>query len=236
MRWAAFILPAWLASACVEPHTGTRSSLWCHAADGVSTVIDDMEDGDGSLCAPATGGPGGTWQVVFTPGSPPASITPLAGTLTQTVPLPAADMVGPLAQSTRALELTGSSFSQASNASVSLLAQFAAPIDLAGFTSIQFWALADRAAYLRVNVATAADPASGARWGQPIPLGTSWAHVVMPLSQLSMEFGAGPVEDLTATSAIEFKYTYFVQGISGSADQANVGTFDIWIDDVQLTP
>jgi len=236
MRLAALVLPALLGGACVEPHTGTRSSLWCHSADGVSTVVDDMEDGDGSLCAPATGWAGGTWQMVFTPGSPPATISPPAGALAQTAPLPAADMSGPLAQSTRAIELSGAGFTQASNASASLVAQFAAPVNLAGFSSISFWALADRATYLRVNVATAVDPASGARWGQPVPLGTSWAHVVIPLSQLSMEFGAAPTEDLTATSAIEFKYTYFVQGISGSADQANVGTFDIWLDDVELTP
>jgi len=236
MRLGALVLPALLAGACVEPHTGNRSSRWCHAPDGVSTVVDDMEDGDASLCGPAAGSPAGTWQMVFTPGAPAATISPGAGPLSQSVPLPAADMVGVLAQSTRALELSGSGFTQASNASASLVAQFAAPVDLTTFSSVQFWALADRAAYIRFNVATAADPPSGARWGQPVPLGTSWAHVVMPLAQLAMGFGASPTLDLTAATGLEFRYTYFVEGISGSADQANVGTFDIWIDDVQLTP
>jgi len=231
------VLPVLLAAACVEPHTGTRSSLWCHPADGVSTVVDDMEDGDASLCTPSTGGPGGTWQMVFTPGNPPAALSPPAGPLAQTVPLPAADMVGALAQSTRAIELTGTGFTQASNAAAILVAKFAAPVDLSAYSSIQFRVIADRAAYLRANVATAADPASGARWGAPIPVGTSWGHAVVSLKTgLSAEFGAATAPDLTATNALEFKYSYFVEGVSGSADPTNVGTFDIWIDDVELAP
>lgn len=236
-RLAAVALPLLLAGACVEPHTGTRSSLWCHAADGVSTVVDDMEDGDPNLCTAATGGPGGLWQMILTPGSPPATTTPLAGVLAGTMPLPAADMVGALAQSTRAIEVTGAGFTQASNAVAILSAKFAAPVNLAAsYSSLSFWALADRATYLRANLATAADPASGARWGQPVGLGTTWGHFTVPLAGLSAEFMAASAPDLTAVNAIEFKYSYFVEGVSGSADPTNVGTFDVWIDDVELTP
>lgn len=239
MRLAALALPVLFTGACVEPHTGTRAALWCHPADGVSVVIDDMEDGDGKLCTPATGGPGGSWQVIVVdPNASGPTVSPPAGPIAQSAALTAATLPPALAQSTRGLELTGAGFTQASNASAILAADFAAPLALKGtFSSVQFWAMADRPTWLRLNVATAADPATGARWGLPVELGTGWAQVIVPLASLSAEFMAAPAPDLTAASAIEFKYSYFLSGMSGQQDPgAAAGAFHVWIDDVQLTP
>ena len=237
LAMSALALSVVFADACVQPNSGSHAAKWCKAADGVSVVVDDMEDGDGNLCPAATGGPGGAWQVVLAnPMAAAVTLAPPAGPLAATAPLPAPTPAP--SESTRAIELTGTGFTSASNASAILAAQFGTAWNIAGvYSSIQFWAVADRDTWIRVNLAAAEDPASGARWGQPVKLSTTWTQIVVPVSGLTMEFGAAAALDLTTVSALEFRYAFFIQGASGSnTDAGNVGAFDLWIDDVQLTP
>ncbi|HEX3694530.1 MAG TPA: hypothetical protein VH374_03990 [Polyangia bacterium] len=234
---------------CTEPQAGvTAAKYWCHApATNPLPFLDDMEDGDNTTCTNRADGIVGGWHVRTT-----------ASTVTVSTPS-GADIVTEAdtndRRSTRAIHLAGTGMGTSTTPAPVISASWAAvginfgstPIALSASAVLTFYAKVGagsgsggEAARLRVNLITSATPDCDSDPSVPctnhlsgqVNLTPDWTpfQVAAPFAA---EDNSMPAEgDASTVSEIQFRYSF-----GETARQApNPDTFDIWIDDVQLTP
>jgi hypothetical protein len=222
-----------LAAGCTAPQSGSHAATWCVALDGVSAVVDDMEDGNGALCLAF----GGVWQV--TASDPGATVSPAIGALTATQDIPIVDLPADGQTDTRGIHFTGTGFTAASGTSAFLSATFASVQNLSAYSKISFWATTSRPCWIAVDLLVGDTAADGVRWATPQFLSATpqLTEIQIPLASLNPPAGSavpGPV-DATQSLAVEFEYAYFIDRATAPANPAD-GAFDLWIDDVSVTP
>lgn len=231
----AVVLTAGLCGgACVEPQSGAVTKTWCSTAD----AIDDMEDGDGSLCSSR-----GAWAVGRS--GDEITTTPSAGAKAAPSDIPVESLAVARMASSRAMKLhVGGAV--ATGRWGELLAKFESPRDLGGYTSLRFWMWGERdeSIRMRVNVAAGSTLAAGAGGACNAPPGMcddhfgaeirgafpAWTEQTVNLGGLIQEgWGAPGVKDLTDARSVIFR----VESIAGFS---NPDPVDIWIDDLEVVP
>jgi hypothetical protein len=232
----AGVLAAAVVPACTEPQAGVIVSHWC-MQDPAFDTLDDMEDGDGTLCR-------GLGKWTFTPGAAISSTVPVGsdGALLRTEPISSASagLFASDSNTTRAIRLTASGFVGADPDHWAFLrATLAVPgsISLATYSGIRFSARSAVTARIRINVATnvTRDNAASDDFGWTVTIDPTHQVPMTVLFSTMVQEGYGPLVDPDFANATALSFD--VKLSSKFADDmrdTNPDTFDIWIDDVQL--
>ena len=198
-----------------------------------STMFDDMEDGDGLICANA--GRTGAWKMFL---GENGQVDPPAGAITASAPIP-----GGRGASTRAMHFSGIGFTAPSYATIG--GSLGAAYDLTPFTALRFWARSGAGPLaVRVDipsVATEGIPDGGTcvpttlpcydYHGVNVQVAASWAQYYVTFSQLTQLGWGRPVAlDLAHSMWIQFHYSPVIGILT------NPASFDLWIDDIEFVP
>jgi hypothetical protein len=198
-----------------------------------STMFDDMEDGDGLICANA--GRTGAWKMFL---GENGQVDPPAGAITASAPIP-----GGRGNSTRAMHFSGTGFTAPSYATIG--GSLGASYDLTPFTALRFWArsgvgpLAMRVDIPSVATEGAADGGTCVPTTLPcydyhgvnVQVTTSWAQYYVTFSQLTqLGWGRPAALDLAHSMWIQFHYSPVIGTLT------NPASFDLWIDDIEFVP
>lgn len=200
---------------------------------GNELMIDDMEDGDGTVCRNA--GRGGVW-VVYGDGT--GTVEPAPGNLLQMAKLDACR-----GDSSRALRLRGRGFRDWGVAAAAKLTE-AGATDLSRFSGFRFWGRADRQLAVRVRAASAAtlDVAFGGRCraagekecndhhGVLRQLGPVWSQFNVRFAEFTQQ-GYGVRAEFMQSAVHELHFGVHREPSDGAAPLAD---FELLIDDVSL--
>jgi hypothetical protein len=213
--------------------SGGAAQIGC----GSPNIVDDLEDGNGTICPHALRS--GGWYVATS--SAGVSTSPVASTLINAYAL-GADAHH---SSTFGMRFAGSGFSTdvpwaAIGTSVS---STATPYDASGYTSVRFWAKSRTTAIVvRFNMSTTEtrSTANGGTctgtkcddsYGKFINIGTDWAEYEVIFSLAAQSgWGTQAVKNMAHLWTLEFNYTQkpFMQNTTNPAD------FDFLIDDLRF--
>jgi hypothetical protein len=198
-----------------------------------STMFDDMEDGDGLICANA--GRTGAWTMFL---GENGQVDPPAGAITASAPIP-----GGRGASTRAMHFSGIGFTAPSYATIG--GSLGAAYDLTPFTALRFWARSGSGPLaVRVDIpslATEGIPEGGTcvpttllcydYHGANVQVTASWEQYYVTFSQLTqLGWGRPAALDLAHSMWIQFHYSPVIGNLT------NPGSFDLWIDDIEFVP
>jgi hypothetical protein len=248
----AAITVSLLAVGCTEPQSAVVAKKWCLPPDGDTTaVLDDMEDGDDNSCANRTDGVVGTWNV-------------RSNGLASPIEYPSGNKVVTLVddpydhRSTRAVHFKGAGVGPATMMPAPAVSDVWAGVGIKmntpfALTSpsplLKFYARVVGDAdggmaeplRIRVNLIAGATPDCDSgpdvpcanHLGAVVPINATWTQYNVAV--FALEDMAKPADGaVSEISEIQFR---FAQSYGETARQAaNPPAFDIWIDDIQLTP
>jgi hypothetical protein len=210
---------------------GGSGAVFCATA----AILDDMEDGNGAICASANRV--GGWYVNKQTGV--GTIIPDVGTVVSPSLL-----VPSRSPSTRGMHFQGSGFAGADHWAYIATSVFNGtenvPYDASVHTGIRFWARSD-AGSVTLNVKFNTVATSGTSFGTCVPTSTlpcddhwqvprvitaAWTQfsVYFPSDLSQLGWGVVCPKDLAHLRAIEFYYS----------SNGNSASFDFWIDDIEF--
>lgn len=229
---------ATLSAGCTSPQSGSISGHWCARAATFDT-LDDMEDGDASLC-----NDWGTW--ILSAGASVVNATPTApdGTLLRTDPTTDPSQSAPAGAfpSTRAIHWLASGFTAGTGTDPNhwafLRATFApaGPFPITTYSGLRFHAKSSLLVQMRVNVATSVtrDVAGSDDFGRTVSIDPAGSQIDVAFGTTTQEgFGAVSAPDFANATLLSLDFKLASQYLDDPRD-INPDSFDVWIDDVQL--